>query len=990
MNRYRCLLLGLWMLLQAATTALAADIPLQLGILAALGHKPQMQQAWQPFADHLGRQLPGHRVQLQLLDHQEMLTAMQQRQLDFVLTNPSHYILLRHKSGFSGSLATMMPIEGSKPLSHFGGVIFTRSNRNDIHTLSDLKGKKNACINAGAGTFGGFAMQALELHRVGITLKPAQLLITGLPQGRVVQAVLEGKADVGFVRTGMLEQLERQGRIPVGSFKVINRQQLPDFPFVGSTRLYPEWAFVALPHVDTRLAARMAAVLLATPPGSAAFQAAGIHSFTIPADYRITEELLRELRMPPFDTAPPFNIKDVWKRYWPWMISLTLAIAIGIQRHLRQISSKRKLKAALKELEQQQTNLRAAHQAAESSNRSLRLLSASNRTLLHSTDEEELLFQVCRIAVEIGGYTTAWVGLALHDDEKSITPLAWHGIEEDQLARLPNSWQEGEQGASAMATAIRTGIPQVRSDILNDSRMAPWHTIARELHHQSAITLPLRIDDEVIGGLAIYAPEPYAFQQAERELLQELADDLSFGIQTIRMRRAHEKAQAHVRRLAYYDQLTGLPNRIKFKEQLEQSMSAAAADRGQFTLLLLDLMHLREINESHNHDLGDQILVRVAGQLQEICGPECFVARFGGDFAIICPDSDQVTSTFLAEKIITAITAPFHLAGQRLNISSSIGMAVYPGDGKQPSALLSKADLAASRAKTAGGGFSFYRTEMGEHLARTLTLANRLEQAMQQHALQLFYQPKVDLLTGQLEGAEALLRWHDPILGWISPAEFVAVAETRGMMVELGAWVLRSACCQIRQWQDEGLFQSGRIAVNISVRQLEDGNFFDLLATTLAETGVTPDSLELELTESILMSDPERITGMLAVLKGQGFSLAIDDFGTGYSSLAYLKRFPVDTLKIDRAFVRDMLEDQNDQAIVSSIVAMAQQMGYATVAEGIENEEQRFLLLQLGCLRGQGFHFSRPLPTEQFREQWLLTRTATPKELLVPRLEKEA
>jgi EAL domain-containing protein (putative c-di-GMP-specific phosphodiesterase class I) len=232
-----------------------------------------------------------------------------------------------------------------------------------------------------------------------------------------------------------------------------------------------------------------------------------------------------------------------------------------------------------------------------------------------------------------------------------------------------------------------------------------------------------------------------------------------------------------------------------------------------------------------------------------------------------------------------------------------------------------------------------------------------------------------------LVGAEALLRWHDQHHGWISPAEFVAVAETRGMMLELGAWVLRSACCQIRQWQDEGCFQGGRIAVNISARQLEDSNFSAMLTSILEETGVAPGCLELELTESILMSDPERITGILTALKSQGFSLAIDDFGTGYSSLAYLKRFPVDTLKIDRAFVRDMLDDHHDRAIVATITAMAQQLGLTTVAEGIEEEGQRQLLLELGCLHGQGFHFSRPKPPDLFKEKWLINnRGGVPNE----------
>ncbi|GEM_PF-692503 len=971
MKRYRTLFTVFCFLSFCVATAEAAHRTLHLGILAQRP-KPRMQQTWQPFADYLSSQLSGYRVQLHLLDHKEMLTALQQQQLDFLLTNPSHYIMLRHKTGFSGSLATMVPRKGARPLGSFGGVIFTRSSRNDIRTLSDLKDKKVACVGTGSGTFGGFQMQSMELHRAGIPLKQQQLLSTGMPQDLVIKAVLEGKADVGFVRTGLIEQLEQQGQIPVGSLKVINRQNTPSFPFASSTRLYPEWPFVALPHVEPRLAARVAAILLQLEPGTPVLEKAGIHSFAIPADYLPVEELLRELRLSPFDTTPPFSITDVWKRYWPWIISLVLAIAVGVQRHLHQLAAKRRLKAALRVLEQQQAQLRTAHEATESANQSMRLLSASNQILLRSTDEEEQLAQVCKIAVEVGGYSTAWVGLALHDEDKTITPLAWFGIEDGLLERAHMSWGDNERGASAMGSAIRTGTIQVRQDILRDPNLAPWHEHARKRSFQAAIALPLEVHGEVIGALAIYASEPNAFQEAEVALLEELANDLAFGIQTNRMRRAHEKTQAHVRQLAYYDRLTRLPNQFMFMEQLDRNVAAASVEDQAFSLLLLDLNYLHEINETHGHTLGDQVLVRVAQQLLDICEQNHFVARFGGDFAIICPGSDQNLAAALGEEILAAITAPFHLSGQRLTIGANIGMVLYPEDGKNAAELLSKVDLAASRAKAAGGGFCFYRPEMGEHLARTLKVARRLEYAILENMLQLFYQPKIDLLTGQLVGAEALLRWYDPVLGWVSPAEFVTIAETRGMMVDLGNWVLRTACHQIRQWQDERSFHHHRIAINVSPRQLEATDFLTTVTSIIEETGVSPDRLELELTESLLMTDPERVIGILNELKIQGFSLAIDDFGTGYSSLVYLKRFPVDTLKIDRAFVRDMLEDQNDRAIVTTIVAMAQQLELTTVAEGVEDEGQHFALLQLGCSQAQGFHFGRPVPAEGFREKWLV------------------
>ena len=605
-------------------------------------------------------------------------------------------------------------------------------------------------------------------------------------------------------------------------------------------------------------------------------------------------------------------------------------------------------------------------------NRAMRLLSASNRTLLRSTREDDQLAQVCRIAVEIGGYRLAWVGIAQFDEEKSITPATYYGAEQGFLSQARMTWAEGERGTSAMSTAIRTGTIQLRQDILNDPLLAPWHEDARMRNYQSAIALPLRLQDEVIGALAIYAPEPYAFHEQEVTLLEELAEDLAFGIQNLRMRRAHEDAQAHVQQLAYYDRLTGLPNRILFTEQFDRDLAAAAAESHTISLLLLDLNYLREINETHGHALGDQVLVRVACQLQEVCGTIGFIARFSGnDFTILCPKLDQFGAAVLGEKILAAITTPFYMAGNRLVIGGSIGVVVYPGDGESSADLLSKVDLAMSRAKEAGSGCCFYRPAMGQQLARTVELAHRLERAMHENQLELYYQPKIDLASGRIVGAEALLRWKDPELGWISPAEFIPVAEARGMMTALGSWVLRTACRQIRQWQDRGLFCHGRIAINVSARQLDDPDFVGLVTRTIEETGVPVSCLELELTESVLMADPEQVIGILGELKVRGLSLAIDDFGTGYSSLVYLKRFPVDTLKIDQAFVRDMLVDQNDRAIVATIIAMAQQLGLTTVAEGVEQEGQREALQQLGCILAQGYFFSRPEPADEFTRKRL-------------------
>lgn len=606
-------------------------------------------------------------------------------------------------------------------------------------------------------------------------------------------------------------------------------------------------------------------------------------------------------------------------------------------------------------------------QQLDQAHRALRLLSASNRTLLRASDESALLHEVCRIAVEIGGYSLSWIGYKEQGRTRLILPVASCGNDESFLTTARLSWGDGEQERCVIGNAIRTGVAQLQQDILSDPQLAAWHADALQQNYQSLIALPLQVEGEVIGAIAIYAPEPDSFSGDEIKLLDELACDLSFGIETIRLRKAHELANAHIHRLAYFDTLTDLPNRNYLAGLLRDAFETARSSDSQLALLLLDLDYIREINESYGHGIGDRILVQVAKKLQELTDTNSIVARFGGDdFIIISDQADRDQVANLAKHILAAIKQPFRINNRNFSIGGSIGIAFYPHDAHNSTDLLSRADLAMARVKESGGGYRFYESSMTQVLSRKLELAHRLESAIAEGALQLFYQPKVELYAGQMIGAEALLRWNDPQLGWVAPTEFVAVAEERGLMTQIGEWVLRTACQHLDQWKKMGIVCHGRVAVNVSARQLEDPYFVERVKQVLEETGVSPRCLELELTESCLMDDPERMFAILAELRWMGFSIALDDFGTGYSSLAYLKRFPLDTLKIDQVFVRNMLADSNDRAIISTILAIAQQMGLETVAEGVETEEQRQALQRLGCVIAQGYYFCRPEPVATF------------------------
>lgn len=433
-------------------------------------------------------------------------------------------------------------------------------------------------------------------------------------------------------------------------------------------------------------------------------------------------------------------------------------------------------------------------------------------------------------------------------------------------------------------------------------------------------------------------------------------------------------AETRIEYLAFYDPLTGLPNRALFMDRLRHELAAAERRGQRLALLFLDLDRFKDINDTLGHDAGDRVLVEVARRFREALREEETLARLSGDeFVIIASDSGKA-AVRIAERIAEALATPITVGVHGFSISASIGIAIFPEDGKSVEALLKHADIAMYRAKGGGGGYRFYRAEMGEELARRMAIAQRLEKALLAGQLQLHYQPQVNLASGTLIGAEALVRWTDPEWGSVSPADFIPIAEERSLIVSLGEWALAAACGQVRKWETDGRPMPGRVAVNVSARQFEDDDFVDTTIRIARENGAAPARIELELTESGMMRDPDRAVEITQALAAAGFSLSIDDFGTGYSSLSYLKRFPVSRLKIDISFVRDMLSDRNDRSIVGTIIAMGRSMELETLAEGVEHADQATALLAMGCHLAQGFHFGRPNPADRFEESWLARR----------------
>jgi len=426
-------------------------------------------------------------------------------------------------------------------------------------------------------------------------------------------------------------------------------------------------------------------------------------------------------------------------------------------------------------------------------------------------------------------------------------------------------------------------------------------------------------------------------------------------------------AQEKVRQLAHFDVLTGLPNRSLLADRCQYALSAGQRSGQSVALMFLDLDHFKNINDSLGHRVGDALLCALARRLSTLVRDQDTVSRLSGDeFILVLPDTDALGAAHVAEKLLRAAAEPFEIEAHELIVTPSIGIAIFPDDGGDFDALSRCADAAMYYAKQRGRNhYRFFTAEMQAHSERTLMLENALRRALERNQLYLHYQPQVSVATGAIIGAEALLRWQHPELGQVSPAEFIPVAESSGMILPIGEWVLRTATHQLKEWMQAGHVLT--MAVNLSLVQFRQVDFPQLIGNILAQAGLPAHCLELELTEGVAMTDPASTIDTMDKLHQRGVLLSIDDFGTGYSSLNHLKKFKVYKLKIDQSFVRDIADDPDDRAIVSAIISMAGSLEMQTIAEGVETPEQLAFLKAQGCAEVQGYFFSRPVPAQQFQ-----------------------
>ena len=595
------------------------------------------------------------------------------------------------------------------------------------------------------------------------------------------------------------------------------------------------------------------------------------------------------------------------------------------------------------------------------------VLSGINALIVRARDRDGLFRDACRVALDAGGFRMAWIGMVDHE-AKRVVPIAVAGAEPGFLEQIRDRFSLDESGPDANTMSVRA-IRSGRAVVSNDIRLgSPFHFTQERLAQGilSVAVLPLLVAGAAEGVLVIYSSEKDFFHSEERKLLTELAGHIAFAID-------HIGKQARLDFLAYYDALTGLANRSRFLERIEKHLRIAAGESREVVVFLVDLERFKNINDSLGRPAGDALLRQVADWLTRATGDAQLVARLGADlFAVILPKvSRRGDVARLLEKWMgNFLGFAFGAQGAGFRIAARVGAARFPGDGEDADTLLKNAEAALKSAKKRGERYLFYAQNMNEGASGRLTLENQLREALEKEQFVLHYQPKINLASGKLTSAEALIRWNDPRTGLVPPGRFIPMLEETGLIYDVGRWALRRAIADYLRWRAAGL-PAVRIAVNVSPLQLRNRGFVEEIRQVVGVDARAAEGLELEITESLIMEDVQHSISSLEVIRAMNVSIAIDDFGTGFSSLSYLAKLSVDTLKIDRSFVVDMTVSPDGLSLVSTIINLAHSLKLKVVAEGVETEEQSRLLRLLGCDEMQGFLYSRPVPAAEFEAKFL-------------------
>lgn len=588
------------------------------------------------------------------------------------------------------------------------------------------------------------------------------------------------------------------------------------------------------------------------------------------------------------------------------------------------------------------------------------LLSGTNSAIVRVQEPQELFEEACHIAVDKGGFGMAWIGLRDADEKFSI--VASRGIDANTLSgALHLDDQQSLSPLGIVNEVLEKGKVSFCNHIHEATESDHTCSDAYKRGYRSAIALPLALEEKIIGVMVFYAREKNSFDDEELKLLDELAGDISLALQSI-----ENKRRANF--LSYYDALTKLPNTTLFLDRLEQIISAASRENTGAFVIALNINQFKLLNDTFGWHIGDQVLKTIANRLDDNPSCPCTVARISADnFALVGEQQDCDNISAFCEDIMESLRAPMNIENKTLEISARMGIAIFPRDAEDSEILFKNAEIALKQTALTKTSYLFYSAELNTRIAERIELERQLKAALLEEQFVLHYQPKVDLGTGKIVGAEALIRWNHPERGLVGPIKFIPFAEENGLIVPIGGWVIQTVCAQQAAWLAQGV-PIVPVSLNLSAQQFSEGNIFSTVDNALKQHQLDPRWLELELTETMVMQNPDKVENTLHEFRTLGLHLSLDDFGTGYSSLAYLKRFPFNTVKIDRTFVTDIISNPDDSAIASAIIGMAHSLRMHVIAEGVETEAQLKFLRAKHCNQIQGYFFCRPIPAESFRE----------------------
>ena len=683
-------------------------------------------------------------------------------------------------------------------------------------------------------------------------------------------------------------------------------------------------------------------------------------------DYDI---ILSDFSLPQFDGMSALALA---KREQPNVPFIFLSGTIGEERAIEALrcgAVDYVLKSNLKRLEPavtralreaEQKSERAAQQARiERLTRILEMLSGINTAVVRIRERLELLQEACRIAVTTGHYVTALVSI-IDPGTRTARPFAWAGKGGEQMNSLVFSIAAAEaEDSSITGRVLRTGEVFLCNDIARADRIVAKFPTLRNAQFQCIVALPLAVDGTTVGALTLTAQDRDTITDEELNLLGEVAANLSFALQYF------EKESA-VQFLSYFDSLTGLAKRVLFCERLATRLAVRKAEEPQPAVAIVDIEHLSILNDSYGRHAGDHLLTLVADRLRTRFDTESLAYLGAGCFAMLLAQTDGQDHALreLQQHIVALFEKPFRIEAHDVPVTVKSGLACRSSSSLDAEGLVQNAEAGLRQAKAAGEQYHHHRLDLSSKLAARLALEHRLRGALDNDRYLLYYQPKIDIATGELDGVEALLRWDDPERGIVSPGEFLPILESTGMIVSVGEWALHRAAAECKRWKSAGL-RPVHVAVNCSPLQLRRPGFAELVQDIVAGWSDEGWGLDLEITESLLIDPDSDEVRKLRALRSAGVRVAIDDFGTGYSSLSRLSDMPVDTLKIDRSFINGLPGDRASARLVPTVISLARAFDLTTVAEGVETRAQLNFLERAGCIQSQGFLHAQPMPAAQ-------------------------